>query len=83
MLHRKDEPHCAALIEQRRTSGFKAGGARKQESQGVGPSILSAAMGNPKNMQAGPLIKGISRQQGGHNPKSRSTGAAHSKQQGG
>tara|TARA_Y200000002_G_C22139316_1_gene438227 strand:- start:14 stop:214 length:201 start_codon:yes stop_codon:yes gene_type:complete len=40
-------------------------------------------MGNPQNMQAGWLIKGISRQQGWHNPKSRSTGAAQSRQQGG
>ena len=83
MLHRKDEPFCAALIEQRRTSGFPSWRGAKARIAGGGPPRLSAAIGNPQNMQAGPLIKGISRKQGGQNPNSRSTGAAQSKQQGG
>ena len=58
MLHRKDEPFCAALIEQRRTSGFPSWRGAKARIAGGGPLELICSYRQSTKHAGGPADKG-------------------------
>ena len=58
MLHRKDEPLCAALIEQRRTSGFPSWRGAKARIAGGGPLKLICGYGQSTKHAGGLADKG-------------------------
>ena len=58
LLHRKDEPFCAALIEQRRTSGFPSWRGAKARIAGGGPLELICSYRQSTKHAGGPADKG-------------------------
>ena len=58
MFHRKDEPFCAALIEQRRTSGLPSWRGAKARIAGGGPLKLISGYGHSAKHAGGLADKG-------------------------